>query len=268
MSEPTLAMKYADLAGEVGLFLGFGRGAALGDLTWTTAQQAAIDSCMKSGLRQFYYPEPLENETTSYDWSFLKPVAQVLLPANQQTVLLYDDFGGLEGQFYVFTVKTTQWWPLDLRPIGAILEKYAQFPTTSGRPQMAALEWLKTTGATQGQRQQLHVWPVADQAYTIKFQYYVNPDYLNTAFPYHMGGAQHAETVRAACLMAAEEFLDDAMTTWHLKYQDRLAASVASDRKSKPERLGYNGDGSDWRRRWHRGDQHGWSPITYRGVQY
>src|SRR5438552_16657040 len=98
MAEPTLSLAIDDLRGEVGFFLGFGRGAPKGDATWTTQQLATIDSAVASGLRQFYFPPPVEGQASSYDWSFLKPIVTLAVASQTRTTPLPDDFGGLEGR--------------------------------------------------------------------------------------------------------------------------------------------------------------------------
>ena len=103
--ESTLALQYKDLLAETGLFLGFGRGEEFGDTAWTTQQQAAIESCVKSGLRNFYWPPPVEGTPSSYDWSFLKPTASLALVSGQSAIQLPDDFGGFDGPLTVLTSK-------------------------------------------------------------------------------------------------------------------------------------------------------------------
>src|SRR5436190_13671644 len=95
--ESTLSLTLNDLSAEVGRFLGYGRGAAFQDAAWTKDQQAAIDSCVASGLRQFYFPPAVPPEISSYDWSFLKPVCTATFTQGASVVALPDDFGGFEG---------------------------------------------------------------------------------------------------------------------------------------------------------------------------
>lgn len=267
--ESTLSLTLDDLRGEVGFFLGHGRGAALGDPTWTSQQLAAIDSCVKSGLRTFYFPPPLDGMEASYDWSFLKPVGSLALAQGASTIPLPDDFGGLEGPVSLYTTTSQISWPIQVVHEGTVRQRYAELPTASGRPDMAAVQWIKGTTATAGQRAQLLVWPLADGAYTLQVPYYVNPDYLTAAFPYHLGGGQHAETVLESCLAIAEQRLDDAATVHTMKFKERLLASINADRKLKPQTLLYNGDRSDMRdRRW-QGRNHYWDqPVTVNGIQY
>lgn len=265
--ESTLTLSYADLLGDVGLFLGYGRGATFGDPAWSSQQQAVIDSSVKSGLRQFYFPPPMEGTSSSYDWSFLKPTASANLASGASTVPLPDDFGGFEGSITISSTSTQLLWPIELVSEGRIRQMYSVTPTTSGRPLYASLQPLKGTTATQGQRFQLYLFPLSDASYTIQFQYYVLADALTAAFPYVYGGMAHAETVREACLMAAEQFLDDSSTVHAMKFQERLAASISLDRRNKPQKLGYNADYSD-RPALTRGDLHGWNLVTVYGQQF
>ena len=114
----------------------------------------------------------------------------------------------------------------------------------------------------------MFIFPTADQAYTLEFSYYLLAEALDGSRPYAYGGMAHAETIRAACLMAAEETLDDAQGLWAAKFRERLAASIMLDRRLKPQHGGYNGDHSEdyWTRR---GSQH-YEPygVTFSGVEY
>lgn len=265
--ESTLSLQYNDLVGDVGLFLGYGRGAAFDDPAWTKPQQNVIDSIVKSGLRQFYFPPPLEGSDSSYDWSFMRPVGTADLPSGATIVPLPDDFGGFEGQITVVAKKSTSMWPIDLVNENRIRQMFSTQPDVKGRPIMAALVPLKATTSTAGQRQNMIFFPLADQEYTIQFAYYILPDYLNQAFPYAYGGMAHAETIREACLKAAEEFLDDASGVHAALFQQRLAASISMDRRNKPQKLGYNRDASDYPDITRR-DLHYQNLVTIYGVQY
>lgn len=270
MPEPTLALTYSDLLAEVGFHLGYGRGAAKGDTAFTARQQTTLDYVIKSGLRQFYYPPPLPGEKSSYDWSFLKPTATLTLQKGAQTVALPDDYGGFDGQVTIVPQGVTcQPWKIDWENEGRIRQRYAAYPSLVAPPRYVAQESLKGTTPNNGQRFQLYFFPTADQSYTLQVPYYVNPDYLTTANPYHYGGAQHAETVIQSCLAIAEQKLDDDRDVQQVKFMERLAASIAMDRKNKPQRLGYNADRSDRPENWRHGWQHWFAPpSTYNGQSF
>ncbi len=266
MAESTLAIAYQEIAAEVGSYLGFGRGTNYSDPAWSTQQQNMIDSCCKSGLRQFYYPPPVDASGSAYDWSFLKPTATLTLASAVNTVLLPDDFGGFEGVITVSSPTLVN-WPIELLNEGRIREAYSLNPSITGRPIQAALQPLKGTTGTTGQRFQLFFFPVPDTNYTIQFQYYLLPDYINGTIAYAYGGAAHSETIIQSCLAVAELRIDGAKGPQDAAWMQRLAASVGKDRQSKAQKLGYNrdmSDGSQWNRDWnHYADR-----LLVNGVQY
>lgn len=263
--ESTLSLAFADLEGEVGLFLGYGRGAAFDDPAWSTPQQNAIDSCVKSGLRQFYFPTAVEGGSP-YDWSFLKPVATLSLAGAANVLPLPDDYGSFEGQITISTSGGNQYWPVALVGIGQVYAAQARQPTTTGRPEICCEEPIKGTTPQAGQRFQLRFWPTADTAYTLQFQYYLLPEALSGASPFTYGGMAHAETILESCLAIAEQRLDDSSTVHSMKFAERLLASIGVDRRSKPQTLGQNLDRSDWIHRGYRDRQ--FNGITYKGVSY
>lgn len=238
--------------------LGYGRGSDNGDTAWTSAQQAVVDRCVKGGLRNFYH--------CGYDWSFLRPVAALTLANNTQVLNLPDDYGGMDGQITVSLTTGMQWWPVDLMPIGTVNQMYARLPTTTGRPELCCEEPLKGVTAQHGQRMQLRFWPISNNDYTLKFQYYVNPDYLSTSQAYALGGAQHAETLLESCLAVAEKIADDLGTVHAAEFDKRLIVSKEIDRRNKPQKLGYNGDKTGYRLTPY--ERRSWTGITVGGVQY
>jgi hypothetical protein len=269
MAEPTLNLAYKNLMGEVGFFLGYGRGALLGDVAWNAQQQLAIDSVVASGLRQFYYPPVAPGMTAPMNWSFLKPLMSLDLPAGAQTAQLPFDFGGVEGEMTILAPQNTTWFTIKICDEGQIRQEYSRFPNMTGRPLRAGVEQGKRPISDRSQTQLIFFFPTADTDYTIQCQYYVNPDYLSGALPYAYGGPQHAETLLESCLAIAEQRLDDRAEVHSQKWMERLTASIGQDIRNKAQNLGYNQDRSDagslvarqpW---WHYGDS-----ILFNGVQY
>ncbi len=268
MAESSLAIVWQEHCSRVGSYMGWGRGVNYADPPWSVQQQFEIDGIVASGLRNFYFPAPLDGDSSVYEFSFLKPTATVVLPNGASTIPLPDDFGGFEGDLTIATTPNTVWFPIKLTNEGSVRVKYSALPTATGRPIMAALQPLKGTTYTQGQRWQLIIWPLADQNYTLAFQYWILPDYLGVPFPFAYGGAQHSETILESCLAVAESRLDDTSSVHQMAFKQRLAASIGQDRKNKPQSYGYNGDRSDChghRRNW-RDFQGG--RYTYNGVAY
>lgn len=269
MSEPTLALGYDKLRAEIGAYLGFGRGTVFGQREWTTAEQNEIQSCLDSGVRRVVWPDALEGEASPYEWSWLKPRGTFSLASGASTVRLPDDFGGVEGELTYTASGQQGWYTIPTSNPGDIDARYAAMPTTTGRPMYAAVRVVRGTTASRGQRWELYVWPLADAAYTFAVPYYLNPDALTAAAPYPPGGPAHAETYLESCLAIAEQRQNDMAGVHTLAFKDRLRASVAADRKLKPQNLGYNRDRSDERdndqpnrNRWLYGG------ITVNGVQY
>lgn len=267
MPEPTLTLTYDDIAGDVGTYLGWGAGVNNDEEPWTDQQEKLIKSFVKSGLRNFYFPPPVLGAEAGYNWSFLRPVATLTLPEGDSTLILPDDFGGIEGRITVTTTTSVSWSQVNFVGVGQVYQKAAELPDTTGRPEMCCEEPLKGTTHQRGQRFQLRFWPTSDDDYTLKFTYYVNPNCLDGTFPYAYGGVQHAETILESCLAVAEERMDDVANGVHsMKFKERLAASVALDQRNKPQTLGLNLDRSEaqWDPRW----RHWQTPIQVNGIVY
>jgi hypothetical protein len=251
MANPTLEAAFNDLQGDIGFFLGWGRGLANGDLPWTDLQQASIDRATKGGMRDFYF--------CGYSWSYLRPTATFDFALNSQTILLPDDFGGFEGPLTILTtIKTSQPWRIEWRNEGEIRRMYSVTPQMSGPPMYATQNPIKGTTFNAGTRFELMLFPAADQDYQVQGTYYVNPDYLSGAFPYAYGGPQHSETLLEACLSKAEKLLDDQATTHSMEFQRKLAESQRMDARMRPQKVGRNLDRSDdfgerWNPHWYAG---------------
>lgn len=265
--ESTLAMAWTELRARVAVYLGWSRGTDYGETAWDSRQEFELNGFVASGLRVFYSPPPLDGETISWEWSFLKPVVTLTLEEGATTMPLPDDFGGFEGQI-TLAEDGTGWVPIPLTSVGRVYAAESGNATTTGRPLLACEEPLRGTTLQAGQRFQLHVWPTADQAYSLQFQYKIIGSALSGAYPYAYGGAQHAETILESCLAIAENRYDDMGGIHTALFKERLAASVAVDRAHKAQTLGYNADRSDWRGRRYRRGYWNSNPVTINGVTY
>lgn len=244
--ESTLAIHRNKLRERVGFHLGYGRGETAGENAWSTKKALTINELVDSGLRRFYQPD-LGGLT--HEWSFLKPTGTIPLASGDQEAMLPDDFGSLNGDVLVTGDTSTAWQAIKEIGAGKIRELYSANPTSSGDPQVCAVVPLKETTYLKGQRYSLSIYPQASQDHTLQFSYNLLPGSLTTDRPYPYGGAQHAETILASCIAAAEFFLDGIKGACELDFQQQLAASVVQDRRLKPAKLGYNGDCSDDRGR-------------------
>lgn len=255
--ESTLAAAFTDLQGDVGFFLGYGRDPEV----WDSKKSANVTHCLKGGLRLVYH--------CGYPWSYLKPVATLVLKNGASSAILPHDYGGFEGRVTIQSPTSQAWWALELGSIGQIYERISLHPSTTGRPTMLAEEPIKGTTATSGQRHQLKVWPIADQDYTLRFQYFLLPDYLTGTQPYVYGGAQHAQLFFAACKAVAERDLDDlANGPQFIEFMRLLEVSKDLDRRNKPQTLGVNLDRSDWPGREYPNGRRFDGRITVNGIAY
>lgn len=267
MAESTLSIELTDLEAEVGQFLGWGRGANFSETAWSANKQKSISDLVKSALRSFYFPSPLPGDASSYDWSFMRPTRQVILEAAASAADLPDDFAGMEGAVRLVSSGRAA---CEIKQTNeqVIRQRIFEVPDRTGAPDLCAVEAIKPSGQTKGTRYRLLVYPIADQAYTLEFQYYFAPDSLSVSFPYPHGGATHAETIKAACLAKAELYQDNEPGPMAANFLDRMRASVSLDRRNKGQSFGYNGDPSynrgGWRPGWRHYEQQ--NPITFDGV--
>lgn len=248
MPESQLTLSIDDLKGEIGAFLGYGRGTPFGEPTWDTRQTNNITAILKSGLSQVYTPPPLTPNEPSHNWSFLRPFGQFTLESGKSTVELPGSFGGFEGPLFVLTpAVAARRWPLRMGHEGMVQQMHAQQPDTVGHPRIACEKQLDGTSATGSSRSVIYVWPTADANYTLAGSYKHLPDALSGSYPYPPGGAEHSELFKASVLAAAELQLDDSPGPRMAFFMQRLAASIYADRKRKGQFLGYNADRSDAR---------------------
>jgi len=246
MAESSLSLNFTDFKKKVGFFLGYG----LGDTSpgvYTDAQtMEVVNDCVRGGLEQVVKPPILPGEQNSYDWSWMRPVATVALPSGASSVVLPDDFGGIEGKVFLTDSASDSFMPIQVVNPEFILAKQAAYPTFTGPPGLVAVQWTRGTTANAGQRAQLMVWPTTDQAYTLTLQYYFLQDALNGTNPWPPGGAFLAQTINASCLAYAELHVNYVSRgPMYQAFMESLAASIAADRRNLPQTGGYNGDRSD-----------------------
>lgn len=265
--ESTLALKKSDFYVKTAQYLGWGRGADLGDQEWSDEQAAYLKDFTDSACRRFYWPALPGGQT--YEWSFMRPVATLTLADGDGSLELPDDFGGMEGRVTVSSSDSSNFCPVSFVGVGQVYERFIANEDATGFPVLVCHEPVKGTGHNRSSRGRLKFFPTADADYTIRFAYYLLADCLTDAYPYAYGGAAHAETLLEGCKAAAELTLDDIANGPHEQmFQQRLVASVNQDRRLKPQLMGYNGDRSDYLegRGWLRRDSA--SVVTFDGVSY
>lgn len=266
MAESSLSLAFYDFLGDVGEYLGFGRGdqGENTDLPWDSRSTTAVTRAVAAGQRQFYFPPPLEGERFAHEWSFLKPTGSVQLASGDSEIDLPDDFGGFNGPV-TLTKTGSQGLPkITLAGESYVRERLANAPDTTGIPEMVALVPLKLQSVDRGQRFRLLVWPLADTDYTLSFPYVLLPSAISGAQPYCYGGMAHVETVLASCLERAEFYRDNTRGVNWANWMDRLSASVSIDRRMRPVGLGMNRDGGGMDCVASRTNY--WNTVTFYGV--
>jgi len=78
MAESTLKITFTEIRTEIGRYLGLDR--TYGN--WDADEIADVTSCIKRGLRNFYFPPRTDNTGLAHRWSFLRP---------QATLVIWDD---------------------------------------------------------------------------------------------------------------------------------------------------------------------------------
>lgn len=267
MAEPTLNLPLKKLQAETGVYLGFGRGADYDEAAWDARQAADVADCVESGLRQFYYPTAVPGEQPGYSWTFLRPHTALTLAEETQAAVLPDDFAGLEGPLRLFGASVGS-WRIEVVDEILVRQRHEEVPDKRGRPEVVAVQTLKGTTTNAANRYQLNFYPYADADYRVQFQYYVNPNAISPTYPYPYGGAQHAETILAACRAAAEWKKYGERGAEHAMFVERLAASIALDRRNKAQVIGVNRDPSYNRGRPFAGGRHylQGDPVTWAGA--
>lgn len=247
MSESTMSLNFTDLLARFGMWFGIGTG---DDPTkpgiWANASsQFVANDCLRGGLEQVVKPPVLPGEMASYEWSWLKPETTVTLNSGDSTVNMPDDFAGVEGDVYLADSSADAFEPVPVVNVQFVMAKQAEQPAFTGQPQIVGIEPIKAVGAT-GQRYRMVVFPVADQAYTLRFQYYFLENALNGTNPFPPGGAWLAETINVSCKAYGEAHYNDMVGGPMFQvFMQSLTAAIAADRKNKPQQGGYNGDRSD-----------------------
>ncbi len=259
MAESSLSLGFADYRKRIGTHLGYGPTSG----NWTTAQSDEITDILNSGVRQFYYPPPIQG-LAYHEWTFLKPTDTVPTVADTANYTMEDDFGGIDGSL-TFATADNGWKEIEIIGEGRIRVLQQNNPVSTGRPQYACIRPVATDGAS-GQRWQMTLWPTPDAVYTLTLVKDVLPSALSALNPYPYGGMAHSETILESCLAIAEQRYDDEEGIHARLFTKQLAASIERDRRANAiEFFGYNGDRSDGmpRQSFDR-----YTNVTYNGVQY
>jgi hypothetical protein len=156
-----------------------------------------------------------------------------------------DAFGGIVGPI-TFQNNEGSYSPIELvteRQVAELLQR----STTTARPTLAAQRPVSGTSATAGQRWDLLVYRIPDSDYTVYFEEILLIDQI-TSDEFPIGGMLHGDTIKYACLAAAENDKNDRRGEKWERYQQMLAKSKQLDsRLHRSERMGVMTDNSDRR---------------------
>ncbi len=181
-------------------------------------------------MRSFYFPD------NGHNWTFLRPYASLSVTTGNRTFDLPADYSGMESNFT---------WPagsgVNFPTITVIDKTYfdrvMQTSTTiavNGKPVYAAI-YIKTLGGPT--TQQVVFDRPFDANYALTFRYRARPATIaTTAIP--LGGEEHADTIIAACLAAAEWQIMNMRGVEFQKYQERLQSSMKFDAANESPRIG------------------------------
>ncbi len=173
---------------------------------------------------------------------------------------LPDDFGNIVGKMVIessnYQPNITMIGEGQIRTMRQNWPQNTQTSSSTTTPFYAAVR-PKVQVTTTGQRFEIMFFPLPNGVYTISYPMRVLPEMLvTTTIEYPYGGTEHAETIRAACIAAAEEqengnrLNGSAVYDKKKLFQERLAASISIDnQKNGVIFYGYNSDNSDARHR-------------------
>jgi hypothetical protein len=233
---------------------------------WTHKQTQEVELAVQTGLRKFYSPPVLPKEKNSHEWSFLRPVMNMTMVADQYIYDLPADFAMTTGPI-TYAPGSSVIYP-SIQIVGEHqLRSRLQRSSAAARPEIAAIRPKQMDGIS-GSRYEMLLWPTPEDSHEIQMRYQINPAALDDETSLPLGGQPHHQTIVEACLAAAEEQTGEAGLHGALFLQ-RIISSVAYDRKSSaPDGLGVNVDRSDYPADWN--DQwHGWNEnvVTYGGAE-
>lgn len=228
----SLAVDYSTLCQEVAHFLGYDPDAL------TKRQKTEVDRYVQSGVRQFYFPPPIDGVEADFEWDFLTADGTVALSPTFESYLLPDDFGHFAGPLVVAGEKE----PLRLVPHADLIRARAAAPSATGTPRLASVIAFSTYGDG-GQRRALLVWPLPASETELSFTCVSAGSKLDaTDNPFPLGGPAYAELVIESCLAVAEQRANDEAGAHTAKFQQLLAAMAQKSRRSGAHEFGSVGD--------------------------
>lgn len=221
-----------DLKAQVGHYLGWGSSG------WAASKESRIETLVKSGVTQFYWPPPSPQHPQGWSWSFLKPMGSLTTSAEEND--LPAGFHSLRGPVML---NTTDYSQIELPVVNEarLRQLWYQSDNREAKPEYCAIRPKSTTG-TAPQIWELLLHPQPDTSYTIEYPYTAVPNEISDTYPYAWGDAVHGNTILYSCLAEAEVRENNEKGTMWDKFMQRLDASITIDKKTGPKFIGYNRD--------------------------
>ena len=255
----TLELGYYDLIREIGDYMGFGGNFA----SMTQEEQGIVLSLMNSGLRIFYSPSL--PGFPAYQWTFLQPEATLAVDSTHSLYSLPAAFGSIVGDF-TWPNTSGAWRKIKVISEARMREMRQDNPEISTLPCYAAIQPVVPAQPSTGTRYQVQFDQMFDNTYSLGYVYRVLPTTVTAASPLPYGGTQHAETIRLACLWAAEQRKTGKQGVQYAAYMQSLKGSIDADSQLRPIRQGSYFDGQHRHGDLTRAHGIGSSPWYYNGT--
>lgn len=217
-----LTISYTEILDALGRAVGWGPTYS----AWSsnTTQVADAAKFINSGLRRFYFHTQADG--SPHQWSFLTPVSTLTTANGTQAYKLPTDFVSIKTGFVM--AGGTEAVRLVKRTNAQILELIRN-EDKSGVPEYYSVRSTGDSG--QVPAYEVVFYPKPDAAYELKYRYLLSPPQLDTNNVYHLGGAQHSETVLEAILASAEKLLNDNEDVHDKQFRELLVSSIAIDKE-------------------------------------
>lgn len=189
-----------------------------------------------------YVNDAYQRFMTAHEWTFLRPVEQLITVSNQWQYELPDDFSSIIQTFQFSADK--QFPPLDERSINQILEMRS-INSNSKWPEFFSIHPDKYDKEI-GQRWILSLYPTPEAAYSLWYRYQVNIDKLENDDDIPAGGPELSRLILQLCLGEAELQKEHAQGAQTATAAEMLAMAIRKDKQRRPHNLGYNGGGARW----------------------
>lgn len=195
---------------------------------FSTDQLDDIVDCIREGLHSVYLP---------HQWSFLRLRKSITMVADTYTYDLPSGFDAIEGDL-TYAAGESDYYP----PVKMIsereLRRRRQDYEYSDRPIVAAVI-TEEFDADEGSMRQLVVYPTPDDAYVLTGIMRLRPTMIDNDNLYPIGGEVLARVITEACLAAGERLLEEEEGVHTKRFQELLAAAIASDKDAaSPGSLG------------------------------